>query len=669
MSRRAFLLFLLCLLSSPLDLRAAALSLSPPAGTFTVGSTFDLSIFIDSNNENINAVAANLQFPPDKLQLVSPTVGKSVVGVWVTAPQFNNQTGQINLEGVIPGGLKTSQGLLTTLTFRVKSVGTAVVKFLNQSKVLLNDGIGTDSLAAIQNGIYQLILPPPAGPIVTSSTHPDQTRWQASNSALLSWASESEVQGYSYVLSDEPLDLPDDISEGNVGGVSYRDLAEGRHYFHIKALRAGTWGDTTHFAILVDKTPPADFSIEILPGKRTSSPQPVIQFSTTDTSSGLDHYELRLISLQPQGEQSFFIESTSPYVPPPLALGAYDVIVRAYDVAGNYREVTQRLEVVTAWFRFVSDRGLLIRGRVVLSWPWLLGGVALLLIMLGLLAGRLRHRHFHLHRQHQQSALPDQVQAQLSELQKYRERYGKYLLILLFGGLALFSANFVSAGDNLTGAALTPPLVTTFSRQISNQEIFYLGGKSDNPNSQVVIYLQNSATGALVSRHVTTDQNGDWFYRHDSFLSAGAYSLWTQAKRDNELSPPGPQLGLTVSSRAIQLGASRLSYEALYILVIGLLLLGFVILLVDLVIHAKKIKRKKHLIREQVREAEESLRRGFAVLRRDIEAELRILRQVKLNRDLAAEEKEAEAKLLADLARVEKFIGREIWDIKQTEHD
>lgn len=659
MYRRALLsLFLFGLFSSPLSAQAAALSLSPNTGTFTVGSTFDLSIFIDSNGQNINAVAANLQFPPDKLQLVSPTVGKSVVGVWVTAPQFNNQTGQINLEGVIPGGLKTSQGLLTTLTFRVKSVGQAVVKFLNQSKVLLNDGIGTDSLANIQNGIYQLILPPPAGPIVTSSTHPDQTKWQASNNPVLAWAAaESDVQGYSYVLSDEPLDVPDDVSEGDRTSVSYRDLSEGRHYFHIKALRSGAWGDTTHFALLVDKTPPAEFPVQILPGNRTTSLQPVIQFSTTDNSSGLDHYELRLISLQPQGEQALFIESSSPYVPPALKLGNYDVILRAYDVAGNYREVVQRLEIVTPIFRFISSTGLVIKNKVVITWPWLLGGVLLLLILLGYLATRLRLVHFHLHRRHVDMELPAHVHEQLSELEKYRERYGKALMILLIIlSASLFTNNFAHAATSSTtvGEPLSPPIVTTISRQISNQEIFYLGGKSDSPNSQVVIYLQNPATGELTSVQTATDQSGEWFYRHDTFLPAGGYLLWTQIKRGNELSPPGPQLGLAVSSHALQLGASRLSYEAIYLLIICLLVLGLIILVTDLVIHAKKVRHKKYLVREQIREAEESLKRGFAVLRRDIQAELK-----------ATREESAREKLLADLEKVEKYIGKELWDVKK----
>ncbi len=661
MYRFTLLLFLFCLLSSPLITSAASLSLGPTSGTFTTGSTFDVSIFLNSGEQPVNAVGAFLQFPPDKLQLVSPSVGKSIIGVWVTAPQFNNQTGEVSLEGVIPGGLKADNGLLTTLTFRVKSVGQAVVKFLNQSKVLLNDGVGTDALEKIQNGIYQLVLPPPAGPLVASETHPDQSKWYPNDNLVLTWASgESSVQGYSYVLNEEPIDVPDDVSEGLRNGVSHKSLTEGRHFFHIKALRAGVWGETTHFAVLVDKTPPAEFPLEILPDPRTASRRPVMQFATTDNSSGFDHYELKLVSLQAsdkldQGEQSLFIETTSPYVPQTLALGDYDVIVRAYDIAGNYREVTKRLAIVTPLFQIFSDRGLVIRNIFAIPWPWLWGILGLLLIFLAYLSWRFRLIHFHLYRAHENKALPEHVQDQLSELQKYRERYGKALMIIFLLG-SILSTRQVSA--QVSGEALVPPVVTSISRHISNRDIFYLGGRSDSPNSQVIIYLQNPTTGELTSYKVSTDNDGEWFYRHGSLLPAGGYLLWTQAKQGNELSPPGPQFGLAVDAEAWQFGASRLSYEVIYLFAILILLIALVWLSVDVLIHRKKIKHRRALLNHEVRQAEESVRRGFALLRRDIEEELR-----------ATRDKEARENLLLDLEKVEKYIGKEVWDVEKVRYN
>ena len=60
---------------------AATLSAGPTTGTFTVGSTFDVSLFLDTEGKPVNTIAAFLSFPADKLQLVSPTTGKSIISI------------------------------------------------------------------------------------------------------------------------------------------------------------------------------------------------------------------------------------------------------------------------------------------------------------------------------------------------------------------------------------------------------------------------------------------------------------------------------------------------------------------------------------------------------------------------------------------------------------
>ena len=69
--------------------------------------------------------------------------------------------------------------------------------------------------------------------------------------------------------------------------------------------------------------------------------------------------------------------------------------------------------------------------------------------------------------------------------------------------------------------------------------------------------------------------------------------------------------------------------------------------------------RKKHArFLKEVREAEESLRRGFAVLKRDIEAELSIIKKAKLSRTFKDEEGLKETQLLKDFEAVQKYIGK-----------
>lgn len=650
----------------PLTTNAAVLSASPSSGTFTVGSTFEVSLLLNTDGKSVNALQVFLSFPPDKLQLISPSTGKSIISIWTAPPRFDNTRGRIELQGGIPNGLNADNALILTLTFRVKSVGSAVLDFLDNSRVLLNDGKGTDDLEQTNNGVYQFVLPAPAGPLVVSETHPDQSRWYSHASPVLNWAPNGpDVAAYSYMLSDGPVDVPDDTPEGGRTGVIYKNLADGIHYFHIKSLRGGVWGGTTHFAINIDTSPPAEFKVEVIPGNRLVRRQPVIQFVTTDQLSGVERYELKLVPLELTNsgqKQPLFIEVESPYVAQPLELGKYDVIVRAYDKAGNFREETERITITTAAFRFISDRGLEIRQTIIVPWAWVWTIAVLLIGFAAWLAWRIETGHKLINARRLRRELPADLKRQLEELQRYRARYGQHLLMLLAVATSLLFGRDISAQQL---EPVGPPLVTTVSRDISNEEIFYVGGKTAVSDSTVIIYLQNLQTGETISQEVVSDRRGDWFYRHNAFLSTGPYLLWAQNKIGEDISPPSPQIQLTVRSTAIQFGASRISYETLYAIIIIALALILLGLVGYIAFHGYHARKKRKLFYREIKEAEEAVRRGFAVLRADIGAELAVIRRAKLNKALSAEEKAKEEQLLKDLQRVENYIGKEVWDVEK----
>ncbi len=660
-----FALFLLL----PAKLSASTLSVRPVTGTFTVGSVFDVSVLLDTKGKSVNVVKLSLSFPADKLQITSPSTGKSIIDTWTASPKFDNATGRVELEGGIKGGINASEGLITTLSFRVKSVGEAIIKFLDDSRVLLNDGHGTDDLSQTQNGIYELTLPPPGGPIVVSETHPSQFIWYSNRTLVLRWENEeSGVQGYSYMLSDDPTATPDDISEGTKTSVAYGNLSDGIHYFHIKSLRDGKWGGITHFSAKIDASPPANFPVYVSPSARTASKQPIIQFITTDALSGVDHYEIKIIALSPDVAQKpevggqFFIETGTSYIPSVLELGDYDILVRAYDKADNFKEVEQRLAITTPIFEFVGEKGLIIGNFATIPWKYLYGVSAVILLGLGFGAYKVRRWRKSLHAKTQERTLPRHVLDQLEELKAYRKKYGLKSLIVIFAFLSLLSFHSTHA----EGVQLSPPIISNVSQNISNEEIFYVSGQTDFAETEVVIYLQNLKTGETLSQNLKSDKNGAWFYHHPSVLSPGDYIIWTQGKLGDELSPPGPQTKMSVKRTAVQFGFSRLSYETMYLFTSIGLFLGILGLLAYIILHSYHARRKYKEFQVTLQEAEESVRRGFAVLKHDVEAELAVIHRAKLTGALSVEEKEKEEHLLKDLDTIQKRIGKEIWEIEHS---
>ncbi|MDP2934800.1 MAG: hypothetical protein Q8N59_03490, partial [bacterium] len=245
-------------------------------------------------------------------------------------------------------------GLISTIVFRVISPGTTSIS-VSDAAVYLNDGQGTDILNSVGRGIYDLTLPPPEGPQIFSSTHPDQNKWYKNNNPTLNWEREGGVTGFSHSMDKDFQGVPDNISEGLENAVSYDNLGDGIWYFHVKAEKGNIWGGISHYVLNIDTTPPAEFSLEIEANLNMAAivlvKQPIVSFVTTDALSGMDHYEIKTIPFKEDSgkaltvltegqENDFFVETISPYKLP-INNGLYQVMVRAYDKAGNWRDSSQ----------------------------------------------------------------------------------------------------------------------------------------------------------------------------------------------------------------------------------------------------------------------------------------------------------------------------------------
>ncbi|HEX2039243.1 MAG TPA: hypothetical protein VHF47_05860 [Acidimicrobiales bacterium] len=127
-------------------------------------------------------------------------------------------------------------------------------------------------------------------PSVTSSTHPSPGTWYSSGAPSLAWSGSypSGVLGWSYVLDQSAGTVPDTTSEGTATTKSYTGLADGTHWFHVRAQTAATWTQTAHFQIRVDGTAPAapPVSSTTHPTQTTwyTNANPSVSFPTSDTA-------------------------------------------------------------------------------------------------------------------------------------------------------------------------------------------------------------------------------------------------------------------------------------------------------------------------------------------------------------------------------------------------
>jgi len=365
--------------------QGASLYLSPKNGTFFVGDTFDISVFVNTEENSINTVEVDLKFPPDLLQVTSPAAGNSFISIWADQPFYSNKDGLVNLKGGIPSpGINTSAGLVSTIKFRAKAPGVATVFFLDSSKILLADGKGTNILKTTSKGEYNLTILPPEGPKVFSSTHPSLNRWYKDNNPIFYWDKETGVTDFSYDLDRDPQGIPDNISEGNSNSAFFNDIADGIWYFHVKAKKGESWGGVSHYLVQIDTTPPKDFIIKIEKTKTAGDSGFFAYFSSDDLFSGIDYYEISLVNVSDSKSENnpFFIEAVSPYRIPFESTGKYSILVNAYDKAGNFKESKSSLSIVYPFLSY-GNEGIKI-SKLLLPWLFFYFLIILLIFLIGL---------------------------------------------------------------------------------------------------------------------------------------------------------------------------------------------------------------------------------------------------------------------------------------------
>ncbi len=373
-----------------------ALFLNPASGNFLVGSTFDLSIVLDTKGSAVNTVEIELLFPPDKIQVATPSVGQSVIQLWPAPPTFSNREGRIYFVGGIPSpGLVTSQGVILTLSFRVVGPGEAAIRFGDKTSILANDGQGTDIIGTKSPAFLRFSVPPPQGPAISSPTHPDAERWYRDPNPTLVWERSKFADGYSFNLDQDPAGFPDTTIDSQETTAGFQDLAGGFWYFHLRERAGGVWGGVSHYVLKIDREPPAAFRLNISPAARTTERRPIFRFFSTDALSGLSHFELKQIPLSSeQQSEALFFEVTSPYQAVNLEPGRYQVILRAVDKAGNTQDETVTLDIVGPLTRFINREGLDLV-FIFLSWGTVAIITALALLVLLIILFVLWRRHGH----------------------------------------------------------------------------------------------------------------------------------------------------------------------------------------------------------------------------------------------------------------------------------
>lgn len=256
---------------------AADFGLSASKNTYEVGETIPVKIYVSSPRQVANAVSGVVSFPNDKLQVSSLSKTSSVVNMWVQEPAYFNDDGQVNFEGVILNPGYTGSAGVV-LTINFKARQTGTVKLnFSNGSILANDGVGTNILGKLG----QLSLT-----IIPASTKPELAP-----------------------LTLVPPRAPTKVSP------------------------------TATTTSEIDNTPPEQ--LVIIQVESSNPKRARFSFSASDSSSGIDYYQLSLDNLI----VSRLSRQTNVYETLDLAPGPHRLGIIVTDKAGNSVEETINFEI------------------------------------------------------------------------------------------------------------------------------------------------------------------------------------------------------------------------------------------------------------------------------------------------------------------------------------
>jgi len=323
---------------------AATLTFSPVTAAVQAGNIVSVKVLVNTDGADINTALATIQFPPDLLQVMSIDQSSSIFSLWAQNPTFSNSAGVVTFTGGLPTpGFAGQNGQIISIIFRALKAGSASLIYSNAS-VLQNDGLGTDVLDATQSGTIVIKstsqsqptspsvsnnLPPV--PVITSTTDPKQNAWYSNTSAEFGWTIPNGVTSLETILSTNPNATPTQIYDNSVSQRTVDGIADGVWYFNLRYMNTNGWGPAASYKVQIDSTPPQNFALNV----ETQNTQNIVTLNAVDAMSGIDHYSIQIDNQTPFNVAESSLPSNGQYVLPTQNEGEHNLVVTAYDKAGN----------------------------------------------------------------------------------------------------------------------------------------------------------------------------------------------------------------------------------------------------------------------------------------------------------------------------------------------
>jgi hypothetical protein len=322
---------------------AADLYILPSSKNLNVDDNLNITVYVDSIDQAMNAVSFKISYPEDLLKFVSLSKTGTIINLWVQEPKGGN--GEVFAEGIVLNpGFTGSRGKILNITFKALNSGKADISFVSGA-VLANDGFGTNILKNMKGGSYAIskvsvakpsisYLPTPK---ITSPTHPDQEKWYNNNDPVFEWKVPEGVVEVRVLYGKNPDAIPTVRYSPPISKKSLTNIPDGTYWFNVQFIGEGIESNVGKFKFNIDTQPPIleEFSIGLLD---TNSIK--FKIKSKDEISGIDKIDIYLDNNLVSSTGTDVFENIIKNVEP----GRHIFKGVIYDKAGNS---TQKEEIVS----------------------------------------------------------------------------------------------------------------------------------------------------------------------------------------------------------------------------------------------------------------------------------------------------------------------------------
>ncbi len=335
-----------------------AVRLVGPVGQIQTGTISPVEVRIDTSGININAVELTLAVVGEGTEVVRLGRESSIMTLWPEPPAIDSAI--VRFVGGRPGGVVAVDALVGTIFVIARQAGPVSLKLQPlASGFYRHDGAGTKvdlGETSVDLQVADDLLPRLD---LTSTTHQTEKSWGRAGAIDVAWVTRPDEQ-FSYRLSKDISQVPDDDLDATVNPLRFAGLDDGIWYFVIKRRMPGEpWSPVYQRRFQLDRTTPEEFRLT-QPDPKTVGGNTILTWLALDQMAGIAEY------------QGLVGEKTIGTVTSPLALkpdwSGQVIQVVAIDAAGNQR--------ASEPWRYGSRR------ETMPWWGWTLIGLALVGLLL-----------------------------------------------------------------------------------------------------------------------------------------------------------------------------------------------------------------------------------------------------------------------------------------------